>query len=110
MESPKAPIAPDRIWVGLGESSGCHSAARQRLKPFPIPSPFDPDVRGGTFDVTEIFVPKFNVTKLFCIRSRLTAAHKSSGRFAIKVTIDRSKEPRRYTPPRCRTLHTTHAH
>jgi hypothetical protein len=29
--------------------------------------------------------------KLFCIRSRLAAAPKSSGRLAIKVTIDRSK-------------------
>jgi shikimate kinase len=26
--------------------------------------------------------------KLFCIRSRLTAAHKSSGRLAIKLTIE----------------------
>jgi len=50
------------FWSVLEESSGCHSAARQRLKPFRIPSPFDSDVRGGTFDVTEIFECKSNVS------------------------------------------------
>src|ERR1700681_5119851 len=43
------------------KASGRRSAARQRLKPFRIPSPFDPDVRGGAFDVTEIFGRKFDV-------------------------------------------------
>src|SRR5258707_1051377 len=54
---------PDRSFGRCSKKApGRPSAARQRLKPFRIPSPLDPDVRGGTFDVTEIFGRKFNVS------------------------------------------------
>src|SRR6266404_2387520 len=54
---------PDRSFGRCSKKApGRRSAARQRLKPFRIPSPLDPDVRGGTFDVTEIFGRKFNVS------------------------------------------------
>ena len=55
------------------------SAARQRQNPFRIPSPFDPDVRGGTFDGTEVFRCKvdvrrsevfFKAMQLGCARNR----------------------------------------
>jgi hypothetical protein len=36
------------------------SAAAHRLKPFRIPSSFDLDARGGTFNLTEIFGRKFD--------------------------------------------------
>ena len=52
-------ITRTAVLVGV---RGRRSAARQRLKPFRIPSPLDPDVRGGTLDVTEIFGRKFNVS------------------------------------------------
>src|ERR1700720_2772845 len=40
------------------------SATRQRQNPFRIPSPFDPDVRGGTFDGPEGFRCKVDVRRV----------------------------------------------
>ena len=86
-----------QFWSCSKKAPGRRSAARQRLNPFRIPSPFDPDVRGGTLDGTEVFRCK----------STFAAPRLSSRRCSLVVAWNRNdprllgKQPSKRELSRC---------